>query len=267
MSTDGVDVLHEVGDGIARITLNRPESANAIAPEARDRIIALLQQADADPEARVVVLAANGRHFCAGADVTRIRAGSSEPKRVGDGMRRIMGGAQRLIAAVLDCGKPVIAAVQGPAAGMGAHLAFAADLVVAADTATFIEAFVRRGLVVDAAGAYLLPRRIGLQKAKELAFLGDKLSARDAHDLGLVNRVVPPEELEKAVAELSERLTAAPTGAIALTKKLFNRSLDGDREESFLLEGALQDLQSYAHDSAEGIAAFKERRTPRYLGW
>lgn len=266
MSTD-VDVLHTVGDGVARITLNRPEAANAIAPEARDRIIALLQQADADPEVRVVVLAANGRHFCAGADVTRIHAGSSEPKRVGDGMRRIMGGAQRLIAAVLDCGKPVIAAVQGPAAGMGAHLAFAADLVVAADTATFIESFVLRGLVVDAAGAYLLPRRIGLQKAKELAFLGDKLSAQDAHDLGLVNRVVPSEELEKAVTELSERLTAAPTGAIALTKKLFNRSLDGDREESFLLEGAMQDLQSYAHDSAEGIAAFKERRTPRYLGW
>ncbi|WP_332880692.1 enoyl-CoA hydratase/isomerase family protein [Streptomyces sp. NBC_00564] len=267
MSTDDVDVLHEFGDGVARITLNRPEAANAIAPEARDRIIALLQQADADPEVRVVVLAANGRHFCAGADVTRIHAASSEPKRVGDGMRRIMGGAQRLIAAVLDCGKPVIAAVQGPAAGMGAHLAFAADLVVAADTATFIESFVLRGLVVDAAGAYLLPRRIGLQKAKELAFLGDKLSAQDAHDLGLVNRVVLPEELEKAVAELSDRLTAAPTGAIALTKKLFNRSLDGDREESFLLEAALQDLQSYAHDSAEGIAAFKERRTPRYLGW
>jgi 2-(1,2-epoxy-1,2-dihydrophenyl)acetyl-CoA isomerase len=260
-------VLHEISGGIARITLNRPETANAITPEARDRIISLLKDADGDPAVRVVVLAANGRHFCSGADVTRLRSDPSAPKRVGDGMRRIMGGAQQLIAAVLDCGKPVVAAVQGPAAGLGAHLAFAADLVVASQDATFIEAFVLRGLVVDAGGAYLLPRRIGLQKAKELAFLGDKLPAAEAHDLGLVNRVVPPDELEKAVRELSERLAAAPTSAIAMTKRLFNRSLDGDREESFLLEGALQDLQSYAHDSTEGIAAFKERRTPHYLGW
>jgi 2-(1,2-epoxy-1,2-dihydrophenyl)acetyl-CoA isomerase len=260
-------VLHEITDGIARITLNRPAAANAIAPEQRDTLIALLKSADTDPDVRVVVLASTGKHFCSGADVGRIGAAQATPKRVGDGMRRIMGGAQQLIAAILDCSKPVIASVQGTAAGLGAHLAYASDLVVAADTVNFIESFVLRGLVVDAGGAYLLPRRIGMQKAKELAFLGDKLPAAEALSLGLVNRVVPGDQLEATVDELAGRLAAAPTTAITFTKKLLNRSLDADRDESFLLEGTFQDLQSYSHDSAEGITAFKERRAPQYRGW
>jgi len=266
MTAEDEAVLHETADGIARITLNSPKTANAIAPDQRDRIIELLARADGDPDVRVVVLAATGRYFCAGANVGHIGAAGTADKHVGTAMRRIMGGAQRLIAAALDCGKPVIAAVQGPAAGLGAHLAFACDLVVAADGATFIEVFVRRGLVVDAGGAYLLPRRIGLQKAKELAFLGDALDAREAHRLGLVNRVVPAEDLPEAVDELAQRLAAAPTSAITLTKKLFNSSLDGDRSASFLQEGMAQEMQSYAHDSTEGIAAFMERRPPRFQG-
>ncbi|UIX29325.1 enoyl-CoA hydratase/isomerase family protein [Streptomyces sp. GQFP] len=259
-------VLHELSAGILRIVLNSPQTANAIAPEQRDRIIELFDQADTDPEVRVVVIASTGRHFCSGANVSGIGNNGAE-KRVGDTMRRIMGGAQQLIAAVLDCGKPVIAAVQGPAAGLGAHLAFACDLVVAAESAAFIEAFVLRGLVVDAGGAYLLPRRIGLQKAKELAFLGDRLPAEEALALGLVNRVVPAEQLRPTVDEFAQRLAAAPTSAIALTKKLFNRSLDADRDESFLLEGMAQEMQSHAHDSSEGVAAFMERRAPRFKGW
>jgi 2-(1,2-epoxy-1,2-dihydrophenyl)acetyl-CoA isomerase len=181
-------------------------------------------------------------------------------------MRRIMMGAQRLVAAVLDCGKPVIAAVQGPAAGLGAHLALAADLVVASEEATFVESFVRRGLVVDAGGAYLLPRRVGLQKAKELAFFGDKLPAAEALSLGLVNRVVPADRLEDAALEWAGRLAAAPTTAIALTKRLFNASLDGDRAAAFLAEGMAQELQSRAEDSAEGVRSFLERRDPEYRG-
>ena len=264
MTAEDQTVLHGTADGIARITLNSPQTANAIAPDQRDRIIELLAHADGDPEVRVVVLASTGKYFCAGANVGHIGAAD---KRVGGAMHRIMNGAQRLIAAVLDCGKPVIAAVQGPAAGLGAHLAFASDLVVAADNATFIEVFVRRGLVVDAGGAYLLPRRIGLQKAKELAFFGDALDAEEACRLGLVNKVVPAEELPKAVDELARRLAGAPTSAITLTKKLLNSSLDGDRNAAFLLEGMAQEMQSHAHDSAEGIAAFTERRPPRFQGW
>src|SRR6202012_5912789 len=185
-------ILSSDADGIRRITLNRPEAANALRPVDRDRLIELINEADEDHAVRVVVIDANGRHFCSGADVTGIaRSNAGDAKRATDSMRKIMNGAQRLVAAVLDCGKPVIAVVNGAAAGIGAHLALAADLVVAADDASFVEVFVRRGLVVDGGGAYLLPRRMGMQKAKELAFFGDKLPAAEALALGLVKQGGP----------------------------------------------------------------------------
>jgi 2-(1,2-epoxy-1,2-dihydrophenyl)acetyl-CoA isomerase len=253
--------------GIRRITLNRPEAANALRPFDRDRITELLGEADADPAIRVVVLTANGRHFCSGADVGGIARSKSDDKRVTDGMRKIMNGAQLLIAAVLDCGKPVVAAVNGTAAGIGVHLALAADLVVASEEASFIEVFVRRGLVVDGGGAYLLPRLIGMHKAKELAFFGDKLPAAEALALGLVNRVVSAAELDAAADEYARRLAAAPTSAISLTKRLLNASPDTDRAQAFLAEAMAQEIQSSAEDSREGIRSFVERRPPEFRGW
>jgi 2-(1,2-epoxy-1,2-dihydrophenyl)acetyl-CoA isomerase len=177
-----------------------------------------------------------------------------------------MSGSQRLISSVLDCGKPVIAEVQGTAAGLGAHLAFACDLVVAAQEASFIESMLLRGIVLDAVGAYLLPRRVGLQKAKELALLGDTLPAAEAAALGLVNRVVPRDDLRATVTELAERLAAGPTSAIALTKRLLNLSLDQDRASALLAEAMAQEVQMTATDATEGVAAFIERRPPDYLG-
>lgn len=259
-------VLWEVTDGIGRLTLNRPEAANAIAPEQRRRIIALLEEASDNPDVRVVVIASRGRHFCSGADVERIGGMKAGPKRVGSGARLIMTGAQRLVSAILDCDKPVLTVVQGTAAGLGAHIAYASDVVVAAEEAAFIESFALRGMVVDAGGAYLLPRLIGMQRAKELALLGDKLPATDAAALGLVNRVVPLADLEATAMGLASRLAAAPTTALAFTKRLFNRSLDGDRSASFALEAMAQELQSSAHDSTEGVTAFMERRTPNFEG-
>ncbi|HUZ08758.1 MAG TPA: enoyl-CoA hydratase-related protein [Acidimicrobiales bacterium] len=263
----GTTVLHRVEHGIATITLHRPEAANALLPEQRDVIIELLAAADPDPDVRAVAVRSEGRHFCSGADVGTIRSGQSGEPKVGDGMRRIMNGAQRLVAAVLDCPKPVVAVVQGTAAGLGAHLAFACDMVVASEDAAFIEPFLLRGIVVDAGGAYLLPRLIGLQRAKELAFLSEKLSAADAKDLGLVNRVVPAGELDRTAAEILDRLARAPTGALSLTKRLFNRSLDGDRAASFLEEAMAQELQSRSQDANEGISAFGERRSPVFKGY
>jgi 2-(1,2-epoxy-1,2-dihydrophenyl)acetyl-CoA isomerase len=247
--------------------MNRPDAGNALLPEQRDAMIELLGAASADGETRAVAIRAHGRHFCTGADVGSIAGAQTGAPTVGDGMRRIQAGAQRLIAAVLDCTKPVVAVVQGPAAGLGAHLAFACDLVVAVDSTYFLEPFLLRGLVVDAGGAYLLPRLVGLQRAKELAFLGDKLPARDAQDLGLVNRVVPAAELDATAAELLARLAAAPTSAVSLTKQLFNRSLDGDRTASFVAEAMAQELQSHATDATEGVTAFMERRPPEYRGY
>ncbi len=265
-------VQHRTDGGVAWITLDRPEVGNAVTPDQRDRVIELLQQASGDLATRAVVLTATGKAFCTGADLRAPRTAPTRPegapdRAVGDVSRVLRDGAQRLIAAVLDCEVPVIAAVNGTAAGIGAHLAFACDLVLAADTASFIEVFVRRGIVPDGGGAYLLPRLIGPQKAKELMFFGDKLPAAEAERIGLVNRVVPADELEATATEWAARLAAGPTRALALTKALVNRSLETDRAQSFADEAVAQELTMHTEDAQEGIAAFVERRDPTYRGW
>ncbi len=266
-------VRHVVDErGLARITLDRPDVKNAISPDQRDRVIDLLGEASADLGVRVVVLGATGDAFCTGADLRSRRDPAPRPpdapeRGVGEIAAMIRGGAQALVAAVLDCEKPVIAAVGGTAAGIGAHLALACDLVVAAEGVRFIEVFVRRGLVPDGGGAYLLPRIVGLQKAKELLFFGDDLPVAEAHALGLVNKVVPADQLDAAVEEWVDRLAVAPTRAIALTKALVNRSLDSDRATAFSEEATAQELNMGTVDANEGVAAFVERRTPAYRGW
>ncbi|MFD3501526.1 enoyl-CoA hydratase/isomerase family protein [Streptomyces sp. NPDC058676] len=257
-------VQHATDNQVCRITLNRPEALNALIPDQRERIIRLLSEASADPAVRAVVITGTGRGFCAGAD---LRGGPPGGDRVaGDVARTIRAGAQRLVAAVLDCEKPVVAAVNGTAAGLGAHLAFACDLVLAAESARFIEVFTRRGLVPDGGGAYLLPRLIGPQRAKELMFFGDALTAPDAERLGLVNRVVPDGDLEKTAREWSERLATGPTRALALTKHLVNASLDTDRTTAFAAEAAAQEINMTTSDAREGVVSFVERRNPEFRG-
>ncbi|MFG2879502.1 enoyl-CoA hydratase/isomerase family protein [Streptomyces sp. NPDC048337] len=258
------EVLHRTDGNVSWITLNRPAAMNALTWDQRERIIALLADASADPATRAVVITATGKGFCAGAD---LRGGAAGAERVaGDVARMIRLGAQRLITAVLDCEKPVVAAVNGTAAGIGAHLALACDLVIAAEPARFIEVFVRRGLVPDGGGAYLLPRLLGPQKAKELMFFGDAVPAAEAERLGLVNKVVPAEELEGAAREWAERLAQGPTRAIAMTKQLVNASLDGDRATALAAEATAQEINMTTADANEGVASFVERRTPKYLG-
>lgn len=259
--------------GIRTVTLNRPTAANAITAEMREGIIATLAEASAQLAVRAVVITGAGdRHFCTGAD---LRAGSAPiaqpdgaPERPSGHVARMMrAGAQRLMNAVLDCEKPVIARVNGTAAGIGSHLALCCDLVVAADSAKFVEIFVRRGLVADGGGAWLLPRLIGLQRTKELLFFGDDLAAADAERLGLVNRVVPAGELDAAVAAFTERLRCAPTLALGLTKRLVNASLDVDRAAAFEQEAWAVEINMQGVDANEGVAAFVERREPSYRGW
>ena len=258
------EVTHTVDGHVSYLTLNRPEVLNALTPGQRDLLIELLAQASADPRVRAVVLTGTGRGFCAGAD---LRGASGAGERVaGDVARTLRLGAQRLIAAVLDCEKPVVAAVNGTAAGLGAHLAFACDLVLAAESARFIEVFVRRGLVPDGGGAYLLPRLIGPQRAKELMFFGDALTAPEAERLGLVNRVVADEELARTARAWAERLATGPTRALALTKQLVNASLDSDRATAFAAEAAAQEINMTTADAQEGVASFVERRSPEYRG-
>lgn len=267
------DLLIDDTDGVRRITLDRADAANSITPDQRDALIDALEEASALLGVRVVVLGASGdRHFCTGADLRASRPQPPKPegapeRPVGQVARVIETGAQRLMRAVLDCEKPVIAAVNGTAAGIGAHLAFCCDMIVAGEHAKFVEVFVRRGLVPDGAGAWLLPRIIGIQKTKELFFLGDDLSASDAAALGLVNRVVPSEHLIDEVDALAARLAAAPTIAISLAKRLVNESLDVDRATALRAEAAAQEQNMQTHDANEGVRAFVERRDPDYKGW
>lgn len=258
-------VLHSVDNGVSWITLNRPDAMNAVTWDQRERIIELLAAASEDPAIRAVVVTGTGKGFCAGADL-RGTPSTGRDRIAGDVARTIRLGAQRLIAAVLDCEKPVIAAVNGTAAGLGAHLALACDLVLAAEGATFIEVFVRRGLVPDGGGAYLLPRLIGPQRAKELMFFGDALAAQEAERLGLVNRVVAPDDLTKTARAWSERLAQGPTRALALTKQLVNASLDADRATAFAAEAAAQEINMTTRDANEGVASFVERRGAEYRG-
>ena len=267
-------IRYEVSGGIARVLINAPAQGNALAGDMRDRLADRFFEASEDLHVRAVVLRGAGeRHFCTGAALGGVQRPTppkpdGAPERAsGDAARLIRTGWQRLIESILDCEKPVIAAVNGTAAGGGAQLALACDLVVAADNAKFIEVFVRRGIMPDAGGCYLLPRLVGLHRAKELMFLGEDCDAATADRIGLVNRVVPAAELDATTDELATKFLSLPTRAIALTKRLTNRSFESSREQSFDDEALFQELITGTEDCQEGLAAFAQRRTPEFRGW
>jgi len=248
---------------VAWITLNRPDARNAVNDDMREELLAVLTDARANTDIRAVVLTGAGKGFCTGADLSRRGAGPTGPGAAREMMRTR---SQRLIRAVWELEKPVVAAVNGVAAGLGAHLAFASDLIIAAADARFIEVFVRRGIAVDGGGAYLLPRLIGLAKAKELVFFGDDLSADDALRIGLINKVVPADQLHAAAKEWAERLATGPTFAIGMSKRLLNRSLESDLETALDEEAMVQSLVTQSEDTKEGMLAFAERRQPEFKG-
>jgi 2-(1,2-epoxy-1,2-dihydrophenyl)acetyl-CoA isomerase len=272
--SDDEDLLRRIEDGICWITLNRPDAGNAMTTAMRDQIGDWMIEASGDPWVRVVVLTGAGENgFCTGADIRSQRRDpppkpDGAPERiVGDAARVIRSGWGRLVASIMDCEKPVIAGVNGTAAGGGMHLALACDLVIMAEEARFIEVFVRRGIAPDAGGAYILSRLVGPQKAKELFFFGDDVSAAEAHRIGLANKLVPRADLEKTLAEWAGRLAAGPTKAIAFAKWLTNRALDSDRDHAFWDEGYVQEMVSGTEDSKEGMLSFVERRPPEFKGW
>ena len=179
----------------------------------------------------------------------------------------IRDGWQSLVTSILDCEKPVIAGVNGTAAGGGMHLALACDLVVMAEEAKFVEVFIRRGIAPDAGGAWILTRLVGIQKAKELFFFGDDVPAAEAYRIGLVTRLVPRAELQATLEEMAGRLAKGPTKAIGVAKWLTNRALDVDRATSLYDEAVGQELVTNTLDSKEGIASFVERRPAEFKGW
>ena len=269
-STD--EITFKLEDGILWATMTRPDQGNAMTHDQRQRLMAWLDRANEDPAVRCVVIGATGRFFSTGADLRKsapmpARDEQYPEKLLGDSRRMMLRNAIRLITSIMDCEKPVIAAVQGTAAGIGAHVAFACDLVVAAEEAKFIEIFARRGLVADGLGTYLLPRLIGLQRAKELIFFADDVPAQRAYEIGLVSRVVPGDELDAAVNEWATRLATGPTASHRVNKWLLNRSLDVDRATLAQEEAWLVDIMTNTEDSQEGVASFLERRPPVWRGY
>src|SRR2546430_12997888 len=236
-------LLFRVENGVGWIVLNRPEARNAMNAEMRQAYLDALARCAEDAEIRAVVLTGTGKGFCTGADLGGSRAAGGARAAPGPGdPRTAMLPSQRVIRTLWDLEKPTLAAVNGVAAGLGAPLAYACDLVVAAEDARFIEVFVRRGIAVDAGGAFLLARHVGLHRAKELVFFGDDLGAADAERLGLVNKLVAAGDLEKTAREWAERLARGPTFALGLSKRLLNRSLQSDLETCLAEETFTQAL-------------------------
>ena len=267
------DLLYRIDNDVAWITLNRPDKGNALTPAMRDRMREILTGLNGSFDARAVVITAAGpKLFCGGADISTDREYAKRPAdapeiAVGEPRRMMLNGQLQLIPAILDCELPVICAVNGTAAGVGAHIAMASDLVIMADNAKFIEVFARRGLVPDGLGTWLLPRLVGLQKAKELMFFAEDIPSAEALSLGLANKVVPQEELMAAAAEWAERLATGPTKTYMFTKWLLNRSTDVDRRTIAEEEAWAVELNNHTVDTQEGIASFRERRAPIWRGF
>jgi enoyl-CoA hydratase/carnithine racemase len=251
--------------GIVTITLNRPEKLNAFVGHMRRDLAEALEQAGSDRAVRVVVITGAGRAFSAGGDV----AAMAELMERDDAeeFARLLGAARRVVTAIRDMTKPVIAAVNGPASGAGCNLALACDLRLAAASATFTQSFVKVGLHPDWGGTYFLSRLVSPNKACELFFLGDSIDAAEALHLGLVNRVVPDEELEAETRKLAERLRDSPPDPIALTKQAvyLGQSESLERMLQFEMEAQARCFES--QDAKEGVRAFLEKRPPKFTGY
>jgi 2-(1,2-epoxy-1,2-dihydrophenyl)acetyl-CoA isomerase len=255
-------VLSSVDAGVLTLTLNRPEALNALNRELTGALRDAVQAAAKDPGIGAVIITGAGRAFCAGADLKDVVARRDTGERdLGADLRT---NYAPLIRAIRACPKPVIAALNGTAAGAGLSLALACDLRIAAAATPLIVVFVRVGLVPDAGSLFFLTRMLGLSKATELAMSGDPLSAEEAHARGLVAAVVPPEQLMTAAIERARRLADGPRQTYALIKQGLERALGLDLEQAMELESQLQSVASQTPDAEEAIRAFMEKRKPQF---
>jgi len=257
-------ILISETEGIVTITLNRPDKLNAFIGHMRRDLAEALEHAGSDRSIRVVIVTGAGRAFCAGGDVGFMA--ELMQRRDSEEFARILGAGRRVITAIRHMTKPVIAAVNGPASGAGSNLAFACDLRIASNTATFSQSFVKVGLHPDWGGTYFLPRLVTPNKACELFFLGESIDAAEALRLGMVNQVVAPEELENVTMQLAERLRAAPPIALAAAKQAVYASEAADLEEMLRYETEAQLRCFESEDGHEGVHAFLEKRDPRFTG-
>jgi 2-(1,2-epoxy-1,2-dihydrophenyl)acetyl-CoA isomerase len=246
---------------VARITFNRPEVFNAMHTAMREEIIGVLEQCEADPQVRAVYLTGNGRAFCAGEDLQEV----IDPN--GPALSEIISkGYNPMVQLIRRLSKPVVAAVNGVAAGAGANIALACDITVAAESASFTQAFSKIGLIPDSGGTWTLPRLVGLQRAAALMMLSDKIGAADAADMGMIWKVFPDATFAAESLQLAETLAQMPTRAFALTKQALNQSFSNSFEGQLRVEDRLQTQASDTDDYKEGVAAFLEKRKPLFKG-
>ncbi len=262
MSYDNIDVTED--SGIVTITLDRPDKMNALVGHMRRDLAEALEEAGSERAVRVVVITGAGRAFCAGGDLA-YAAELIERDDVEE-FARLLGAARRVVTAIRQMTKPVVASINGPASGAGCNLALACDLRIASANASFTQSFVKIGFHPDWGGTYFLPRLVSANKACELFFLGDPVDAPEALRLGLVNWVVPESELEAETRKLAERLRDAPPTSIAAAKQAVYLSSHEDLETMLRYEVEAQIRCFESRDGKEGVRAFLEKRAPRFTG-
>ncbi|WP_339614663.1 enoyl-CoA hydratase-related protein [uncultured Winogradskyella sp.] len=260
MSNNSIQL--KIENKVATIILNRPEVFNSFNREMALSLQSILDDCEANNEVRAIVLTGNGKAFCAGQDLKEVTDPDLNP-----GFKKILEEHYNpIITRLRAIKKPIIGAVNGVAAGAGANIALACDIVVAHDKVSFIQAFSLIGLVPDSAGTYFLPRLIGFQKALAFAMLGDKIPAAEAERLGMIYKSVPTEEFEETISKLALKLANMPTKALGLIKELFNSSMTNTLDQQLALESKSQIEAAQSNDYAEGVAAFIEKRKPEFNG-
>ncbi|MES2410037.1 MAG: enoyl-CoA hydratase-related protein [Bacteroidota bacterium] len=260
MSNNSIEI--NIENSVAWITLNRPEVFNSFN---REMALSLQNKLDAcskDGNVRAIVITGSGKAFCAGQDLKEVTTPEINP-----GFRKILEEHYSpIIQKIRTIEKPIIAAVNGVAAGAGANIALACDIVVASEHASFIQAFSKIGLIPDSGGTYFLPRLIGFQKASAIMMLGDKISALEALNMGMIYKIIAPGIFEEEVQNLAATLAKMPTTALGLTKRALNASMNNSLEQQLALESDLQIQASSSYDYNEGVTAFVEKRTPDFKG-
>ena len=246
---------------VTKITLNRPDKYNSFVREMALALQEELKNAASDPDVRAILITGSGKAFCAGQDLQE----AIDPN--GPELTKIVSEHYNpLIMQIRELPKPVIMAVNGVAAGAGANIALAGDVVIAAESASFIQAFSKIGLIPDSGGTYTLPRLIGLQRASALMMLGDKVSAPEALQMGMLYQVVPDEDLEEIAMKAAQKLAAMPTKALAYTKELLNQTYTNDLQTQLAQEDKYQHQAGHSYDYQEGVKAFLEKRKPVFKG-
>ena len=255
-------VLFSIENGICSITLNRPDVFNSFNEELSAEFIDALKKANKEAEVRVVIISGTGRAFCSGQDLKDIKGQTGERSLSESVVRRY----NPMILAIREMAKPVICKLNGVAAGAGASLALACDIIVASETASLIEVFANVGLVPDSGSSFFLPRLVGYNKAFELITLATKVTAKEAQELGIINKVVAPEELDNAVKELAQRYATGPTKAYGMVKKMLNKAYTSGLNDMLQYEAYCQELAGKSADYTEGVVAFVEKRKPVFKG-